>query len=187
MKGWGPSCDSARRKHKQEILLEIKDLDGKSDLMQLSEDEWKRRYELENELQDIYVAEELYWQKRGGEKWILKKDSNTSFFHKCANGCKRKSRITSLEDGERVISEDEELRRHITDYYKMLFGQEGTADIHLQEELWSAEERITETENERLTQPFALEEVDSALEEIKNGTAPGPDGLPIEFFKQFWP
>ena len=88
MKGWGPSCDSARRKHKQEILLEIKDLDGKSDLMQLSEDEWKRRYELENELQDIYVAEELYWQKRGGEKWILKKDSNTSFFHKCANGCK---------------------------------------------------------------------------------------------------
>jgi hypothetical protein len=50
MKGWGANCDSARRKHKQEILLEIKNLDGKSDLMQLSEEEWKRRYELENEL-----------------------------------------------------------------------------------------------------------------------------------------
>jgi len=32
-----------------------------------------------------------------------------------------------------------------------------------------------------------LEEVDAALKEIKNGTAPGPDGLSIEFFKQFWP
>jgi len=121
MKGWGANCDCARRKHKQEILLEIKILDGKSDLMQLSEEEWKRRYELENELQEIYVVEELYWQKRG-EKWILKGDSNTSFFHKCANGRKRKSRITSLEDGERVVSDDEEPRRHITDYYKMLFG-----------------------------------------------------------------
>ena len=32
-----------------------------------------------------------------------------------------------------------------------------------------------------------MEEVDAALKEIKNGTAPGPDGLSIEFFKQFWP
>ena len=63
--------------------------------------------------------------KKRGEKWILKGDSNTPFFHKCANGRKRKSRIISLEDGERVISDDEELRRHITDYYKILFGQGG--------------------------------------------------------------
>ena len=55
MKGWGANCDSARSKHKQEILLKIKNLDGKSDLMQLSEEEWKRRYEL----QEIYVVEEL--------------------------------------------------------------------------------------------------------------------------------
>ena len=80
MRGWGANLDSARKKHKQEILLEIKSLEEKSELLQLTEAEWKKRYQLENELQAIFVAEELYWQKGGVEKWILKGDSNTSFF-----------------------------------------------------------------------------------------------------------
>ena len=62
----GANLDSARKKHKQEILLEIKSLEEKSELLQLTEAEWKKRYQLENELQAIFVAEELYWQKGGG-------------------------------------------------------------------------------------------------------------------------
>jgi len=80
--------------------------------------EWKKRYQLEDELLIIYAAEELYWQKRGGEKWLLKGDSNTSYFHKCANGRKRKSMITSLEDGDNILTDQEELRAHIIDFYK---------------------------------------------------------------------
>ena len=118
---------------------------------------------MESELQEIYTAEEIYWQKRGGERWILQGDSNTSFFHKCANGRKRKSTITSLEDGERIISDLEELKTYITTFYKKLFGQEEIADIHLTEEIWSHQEKVSTTENERLTQEFTLEEVDAAL------------------------
>jgi len=103
MKGWGANFESARKKHRQELLLEIKSLDDKSERTHLLEEEWRRRYQLESELQEIYIAEEIYWQKRGGERWILQGDSNTSFFHKCANGRKRKPTITSLEDGERIF------------------------------------------------------------------------------------
>ena len=187
MKGWGANLDSARKKHKQEILLEIRALDDKSEQRQLGEMEWKKRYQLEDELLIIYAAEELYWQKRGGEKWLLKGDSNTSYFHKCANGRKRKSMITSLEDGDNILTDQEELRAHITDFYKKLFGHEETTNIHIRDELWSEQEKVNAAENDRLTRPFTLEEVDAALKEIKNGTAPGPDGLSIEFFKQFWP
>ena len=76
----GGKLGQRKEKHKQEILLEIKSLEEKSELLQLTEAEWKKRYQLENELQAIFVAEELYWQKGGVEKWILKGDSNTSFF-----------------------------------------------------------------------------------------------------------
>jgi hypothetical protein len=31
-----------------------------------------------------------------------------------------------------------------------------------------------------------LEELDHAMKEMKNNTAPGPDGFSIEFFKAFW-
>jgi hypothetical protein len=55
------------------------------------------------------LEEELYWQRRGGEKWILEGDSNTSFFHKCANGRSRKMKISTLENGDQTIVDPEDL------------------------------------------------------------------------------
>jgi len=129
-------------------LLEIKSTEDKAERVQLSEAEWERRYQLEKEIQEIFVTEEMYWQKQGGEKWILKGDSNTSF-HKCANGRKRKSTISSLEDEDGVTTDFEELKKHIMEYYKMLFGREETAEIHLRDEIWDSSQRVTEEENER--------------------------------------
>jgi hypothetical protein len=34
---------------------------------------------------------------------------------------------------------------------------------------------------------FTAEELDFVLHETKTDTAPGPDGLPVLFFKKFWP
>jgi hypothetical protein len=33
--------------------------------------EWKYRYWLDKELQRYLMDEKIYWQRRGGEKWIL--------------------------------------------------------------------------------------------------------------------
>jgi hypothetical protein len=49
-----------------------------------------------------------------------------------------------------------------------------TADIHLDEHLWSEVHKASE--NESLTKPFSLEEVDFAIKETKKNTAPGPTG-----------
>ena len=35
-------------------------------------------------------------------------------------------------------------------------------------------------------QPITLQELTVALEGMKNGRAPGIDGIPVEFFKAFW-
>ena len=61
-------------------------MDVEADLGDFSEQQWRIRFTLEKELMDIYAAEEIYWQKRGGVKWLLEGDSNTAFFHKSANG-----------------------------------------------------------------------------------------------------
>ena len=86
-----------------------------------------------------------------------------------------------------TLTENAELRKHITQYYKKLFGKKETADIHLNSGVWTRQQLITPEENEELTKPFTLEELDVALKEMRNGTAPGPDGLSIEFYKEFWP
>lgn len=135
MKGWGANFGSNLRKHKQQLLLEIDAIDREANFTDLPPTTWEHRYKLERELIEIYTAEEIYWQKRGGQKWILQGDSNTAFFHKCANGRKRKTLIKSLEEEGRVISDPVELRQHIDAYYKKLFGREQMEGIHLIEDL----------------------------------------------------
>ena len=187
MKGWGANFGSNLRKHKQQLLLEIDAIDREANFTDLPPTTWEHRYKLERELIEIYTAEEIYWQKRGGQKWILQGDSNTAFFHKCANGRKRKTLIKSLEEEGRGISGPVELRQHIDAYYKMLFGREQTEDIHLIEDLWQAHQKVSDEENEELIKPFTWEELDFSMKETKNNTTPGPNCFSVEFFKEFWP
>ena len=187
IKGWGQNKDSQQKKEKYSILSRIKLLDEWSNSRPLAPIEWNERYELDKELQKILEDEEIQWQKRSGEKWILDGDSNTSYFHKCANGRRRKMQIKMLEiDGEEIV-EDTILKTHITECYKQLFGSEDVADMHLDAHLWPRELRVQQADNEFLTRPFSLEEIDVTIKEMKNNTAPGPDGFTVEFFKAFWP
>jgi hypothetical protein len=41
------------------------------------------------ELIDIYNKQEVMWQIRGGERWLLEGDANTAYFHGVANGRKK--------------------------------------------------------------------------------------------------
>lgn len=88
-------------------------------------------------LQQILVDEELQWQRRGGENWILAGDSNSSYFNKCADGRRRKMHITMLAMKGQEVVEAQFLKEHITSYYKQLFGDADVADMHLDQDLWS--------------------------------------------------
>uniref|UniRef100_A0A453JHN6 Uncharacterized protein n=1 Tax=Aegilops tauschii subsp. strangulata TaxID=200361 RepID=A0A453JHN6_AEGTS len=57
---------------------QIKVLYDLADGQGLSTDDWFRRYALEASLMDIYKSEELFWQRRGGQNWLLKGDANTA-------------------------------------------------------------------------------------------------------------
>jgi hypothetical protein len=45
--------------------------------------------------------------------------------------------------------------------------------------------RISEAENRDLELTFTPEELDAVLAYMKPDSAPGPDGLPVLFFKKF--
>jgi hypothetical protein len=182
IKGWGQNNDSQQKKLKQDILRRINVLDEWSNSRPLAQIEWEERYELDKDLQKILPDEELQWQRRGGEKWILAGDSNSSYFHKCANGRRRKMQINMLEvDGQEVV-DPKILKDHVTNYYKQLFGSVKVVDMHLDAGLWPAHRQVQQADNEFLTRPFTLEELDATIRDMKNNTAPGPDGFSIEFF-----
>jgi hypothetical protein len=138
------------------MVKRMAELDEESEIRDLTQEEWEERYWIEKEFQKILTDEELQWQRKGGEKWILQGDYSTGYSHKCANGRKRKMQIVSLEKDDQTISDPQLLKEHVTDYYKQLFGRVELADIHLEEDMWSPDQRITQQENDWLTRSFLL-------------------------------
>jgi hypothetical protein len=49
----------------------IEQLDLMTKIRDVIIQEWKYRYWLDKELQQYLMDEKIYWQIRGGEKWIL--------------------------------------------------------------------------------------------------------------------
>jgi hypothetical protein len=103
-----------------------------------------------------------------------------------ANGKRRKTQIFQLEDGGRIIKEDEPLKSYITDYYSKLFGSPHIGQFSLNEGRCDDIVQITPEENEKLTAVIMEQEVKEAVFQMKHNKAPSPDGFPAEFYQKFW-
>lgn len=108
-------------------------------------------------------------------------------FHAYANGRKRKSTILHLQSDQGLLLSQGDIARHIYEYFVGLLGTTDEKKLCIREDLWDPQDRVSPQENESLALSFLPEEVDAALMGMKKGTAPGPDGWPVEFFCRFWP
>jgi hypothetical protein len=46
---------------------------------------------------------------------------------------------------------------------------------------------VSDEDNENLLRSFSMEELEDVLKDTKSDTAPGPDGIPVLFYKRLWP
>lgn len=92
--------------------MELTSLEELEESAELSKDQISRKHWLLCENFKILEQEELYWFQRSHETWLLKGDSNKEYFHRCANGRKRKNTIISLEKDGTCIEGDENLLKH---------------------------------------------------------------------------
>ena len=111
----------------------------------------------------------------------------TEFFHRVANGRKRRCTITSLWDGDTELTTKSEIKDHIVGYYKSLFRADPPSNIHLSQEVWRDNFCLSNAASEHLIRPFEIEELDKIIRETKLNTAPGPDGFSVPFYRAFWP
>ena len=108
------------------------------------------------------------------------------YFHRMANGRKRRNLIIRLENGDKNIEGDAELLAHATEFYKNLFGPELGNTFPLDLALWDDGEKVSEAENDILCQPFSEDEIKTALFQMEKNKATGPDKISIEFYQSCW-
>nr|XP_051201554.1 uncharacterized protein LOC127315064 [Lolium perenne] len=157
LRGWGANLGKEERDLKADILAQIRDLDGIADRAGLDDDDWALRYHLEGQLLHLSRVEE----------------------EKCA--------ISSLVSDSGIITDERELQAHIYDFYRGLMGaQAAPSFLTLSPSIWHSIRRVSEGDNDSLMLTFSGEEMDTVLASMKTDTAPGPDGFPVFFFKEFW-
>jgi len=164
----------------------LHDLEIEEELSSLSYDQHVLRSSLRSDLLHIFEEEELYWFKRSHETWLHKGDNNTDYFHRIANGRRRRSTIISLTDGDQEIVGTPQLLEHATNYYKSLFGPASSSTISLSSGLWDDAPKISSEDNDFLCRPFSEEEIKYVIFQMEHNKAAGPDAIPIEFFQTYW-
>ena len=110
-------------------------------------------------------------------------DRNTAFFHNVASARKRRNQIKKLLDENGVWVQGTEMKDHIKRYFANLFTSEVTQPN--QDVLSLIPRKITEEMNNALLAPYTNDEVRKALFDIGDLKAPGPDGLPAIFHKNY--
>ena len=80
----------------------------------------------------------------------------------------------------------DQLKSHITHYYKNLFGPPDESEISLREDQIGDIPQVSLEENHALTSQFDEAEVRNAVFLMEHNKAPGPDGFPAEFYQVFW-
>ena len=184
LKGWNLNYVWLYKKQKKVLSAAIDEIDRESERVGLSNEKYLLRKHLDTQLNKIYKEEEVMWFQRAKEQEILEGDALTSYFISKASGRKRKNKIDSLTQEDGVIEGDEEILDYATNFYKKLFGpNDNVGNVTINLPMSSV---LSETDKEKLCQAFSMEEIKYAVFQMKKNKAPGPDGLPIEFYQVFW-
>jgi mannosylglycoprotein endo-beta-mannosidase len=186
LRGWARHTAGSYKKEKKTLLSLLDGLDKKAESDQLSDQEVNLKHYLKERLITLLREEELKWYERAKVKTLLEGDANTRFFHLVANGNHRKQRIFKLEDDQGMVVGDDCLKRHITNYYKDLFGQPEASGVSLVEDRFLDIPQISQVKNESLIVAFTESEVRNAVFQMEHNKAPGPDRFLAEFYQVFW-
>jgi hypothetical protein len=136
-------------------------------------------------LEDALNKQECFWQEKAHLNWHLEGDRNTKYFHRLAKIKSTTKTITTLCDGELVLTDQDQISEHIVNYYKNLF----CTNIVLQDQLLAEEvipNLITDEVNSLLTVLPSHNEIKAAVFALNKDSAPGPGGFGAFFYQHFW-
>eukprot|EP00899_Mesostigma_viride_P002666 jgi/Mesvir1/123/Mv26431-RA.3 len=125
-------------------------------------------------------SENLWWHQVG--------ERMTKEFFALIPTPKAHSSITEIQDEHGSHRDITSILQSGHRYYSALFLNEPHPDSSaaMQKILHAIPRRLTPAQQQELDQIPSMEEATTAMEHIKTGSAPGVDGLPIEFWKTFW-
>lgn len=137
------------------------------------------------QLEEALKKQEIFWKDKARVNWHIHGDRNTRYFHRVTKIKNKTKIISSLRNGNDILTEPSSIADHMVSHYKCLFS----ANNVLQDSLLVEEvipNLIDPQINTILTQIPTPEEIKHAVFDMNKDGAPGPDGFGAGFFQEYW-
>jgi len=182
----------ARNKYTSEPQLQ-KELDSIDKLLDNGDDspELLQRYKvLHSRLEEFYEKQARGAQIRSRAAWVEKGERSTKYFFNLENRRQSQKYISEVRSAEgKVLNAQKEVLETINSYYARLYSTCNPSQISIDHYIDSTELEYKLSESERLLCDGILSEQEcyAAINAMKINKSPGSDGLPVEFYRAFWP
>lgn len=94
--------------------------------------------------------------------------------------------MDTLQGPAGLVSEVVQVLELASAFYRDLFQERQVEEAAMESFLGCLSPRLANAEHLLLERPLSVDELGSAMLSLKCGSAPGGDGLPIEFYRTFW-
>ena len=140
--------------------------------------------ELLTQLNKRCDQEAIYWNQKARVKWLKEGEKNTSFFHKSTIQHRMQNSFSKLrsETGE-TLEEQEKISEELTrNFTHLLFETNHSHHDAIQKLIQHIPPLVNNEQNQSLTKPITMKEVEATVKKMTEGTSQGPNGFTIEFF-----
>ena len=172
----------SRREKMANINEEIVEME--ENILNLNEEEMSNLAKLKDELSQITLDITKGALFRSKCKWYEEGEKNSRYFYSLeAARYNAKTCTKILTDDGKEITMNSEILNAQHDFYQKLYARDKSIEFVMGED---APIKVSDQDVELQSQTFTRSDLASAVRSLQNNKCPGPDGIPIDFYKVFW-
>eukprot|EP00253_Pinus_taeda_P031705 PITA_31705 len=186
LKNWAKTKFQEPELSKKRIKKDLEELQKKIEAVGLSQQDKESEKTLYSQLSQTLRDEEAKWRLKSRQLWLREGDKNTSYFHKQATVRKARNTVSSIKDNEGIsYTTQDTIKEAATNHFKNLLTEDKSEEDY-SALLQHMPKEVTQDTNSRLTCEVEEEEFQKAIWSLHPDKAPGPDGFPISFYREYW-
>nr|GEX37072.1 putative RNA-directed DNA polymerase, eukaryota, reverse transcriptase zinc-binding domain protein [Tanacetum cinerariifolium] len=183
IKVWLRDTKNIERRHKEKVLVTLKNLDVKIDSNITSLEDRKSCTKLLHDIDKIDRLETLELLQKLRIKWDIEGDENSKFFHCLVNQIGRTNCIHGIMSDGTWVTNMLQVKESFMNFFKEKFQPH---DFMIDLPSITFPSNLSSSNHDILEKDVTLEEIKSAVWDCGNDKATGHDGFPFGFIKRYW-